>query len=109
MYCRLAHLANTIQRSARGGDATLCQITLTTCHTCCCKEKVLYCHNFDAKLHDNHFIHCLETMDIGDLLMFCAIGGLPIHYLSTYLERKKSFVEVHLYHHEMFHFLSDTF
>jgi len=26
------HLANTIEPSVRGGDAVLCQITLTTCH-----------------------------------------------------------------------------
>jgi len=25
------HLANTIERSVRGGDAAACQITLTTC------------------------------------------------------------------------------
>jgi len=26
------HLANTIERCMRGGDATLCQTTLTTCY-----------------------------------------------------------------------------
>ena len=28
----LRHLANTIEPSVRGGDAVLCQITLTTCY-----------------------------------------------------------------------------
>jgi len=30
------HTANTIQPSVCGGDAALCQITLTTCCCCCC-------------------------------------------------------------------------
>jgi len=30
------NLANTIEPSVCGGDAALCQITLTSCYYCCC-------------------------------------------------------------------------
>jgi len=35
MWAHWRHLANTIEPSVCGGDAVLCQITLTTCFWCC--------------------------------------------------------------------------
>jgi len=38
MGCTLAHLANTTEPCVCGGDAALCQITLTTCYYYKCKD-----------------------------------------------------------------------
>ena len=35
------HLANAIELSVCGGDATLCQITLITCSSCCCRALLI--------------------------------------------------------------------
>ena len=44
------HLANTTERSVRGGGAALCQITLTTCVKC---EIAQHMH-FDDEAHGRH-------------------------------------------------------
>ena len=48
MWAHWRHLANTIEPSVCGGDAVLCQITLTTC----------YCHY----LHYRHRRHCQDHL-----------------------------------------------
>jgi len=77
------HLKNTTEPSMCGGDAALCQITLTTCLTSLRVAKVrlstcVLCYICDATIYDVttlFFLHFTHRINLNFLITFCVSRG----------------------------------
>ena len=65
------HLANTVERSVRGGDAALCQMTLTTC--CVCGRR-------RSRVALSSRCRCVLTPSL--CRSSCSLHGSPINYCT---------------------------
>ena len=93
------HLANTTERFVRGGDADLCQITLTICYSASYCRGTEYCDKHarhclsvclsvclssskSPKLHIRSFTKSLFTLSMA-VARFC-FGGITISYIGYF-------------------------